>query len=380
MTNCIYCNSQLPNKGFFCPQCSKQVKCKRCSEMLLAEAKVCIFCGEEVGLKTSSTNLNSIEFSETETSRNFKASFTDTVGQSISDSFGLILANKMGTRKNLPPALTNSSDNSQQVDTVDADVEIIDEPPLNNTNPKVSDIPTLEVVKLRDLAKTETDWFLVYAYYASAGGEKEFTRKDILKLYEDSGRLTEQRKKGLSQYVINITNALYIKSTNKTNFILLEKGKAKALKIFNGDSVPRTSIKRLSKSLSTTTPNTIVENNETSKSKKASSSVGFVDLELTLNDQKSLKDFFNDKKPQSQNENVLVAMKWYIDHKKIDEVSKEEINYLLSIISKPPSALPQVLGNMVGARFRWVAKGSKGKYKLSSIGEGHISKLPKTDK
>jgi hypothetical protein len=104
-------------------------------------------------------------------------------------------------------------------------------------------------------------------------------------------------------------------------------------------------------------------------------------LKLTPAEQKSLNDFFESKNPKTQNEKVIVAMKWFIDDKKVDEVSMEEMNYLLSIAAETPSALAQVLGNMVGAGFRWVTKGDVGKYQLSSIGENYVvNKLPKTTK
>jgi hypothetical protein len=379
--NCIYCNFQQPDKGFFCPNCFKQVKCKHCSEVLLKEAKICVFCGEDVGQKNSATNLNTIEFSETETERNFKASFTDTVGQSISESFGMILTNKIGSKKHLATALPISTVNLQQTEMVETDAEIVVDSKLKTTaehEPK--DIPTLKDVKLRDLAKNETDWLLVYMYYASEGGTKEFTRENIIQLYKDTGRRTDSRINGLSQYFKSISKALYIKSTNDKDFILLEKGKNKVLEVFKGNSSARIEKKSYSKNnlSSAQKPDENIEVGPKSKKTKTTNTIGFVDLKLSHAEQKLLTDFFENKRPRTQNEKVIVAMRWFIDYKKIDEVSMEEINYLLSIASETPSALAQVLGNIVGSKFRWVIKGSVGKYQLSSIGESYImNKLPK---
>lgn len=242
-----------------------------------------------------------------------------------------------------------------------------------------SGLPTLKDVKLRDLAKGEGDWLLVYVYYATAGGTKEFTREDVIQLYKDSDRWTEARRKSLSAYVKSASKAQYIKSTNDINFILLDKGKAKALEIFNGKSTAtaRTHATRIK---SAGSKKTDIGNGKAPKEKKSkpASSVNFVDLKLTPTEQKSLSNFFETKQPKTQNEKVLVAMKWYADEKKAQEISLEEMNYLLSIAVETPSALGQVLINMAGPSFRWMAKGDSGNYHLTSIGESYVvNKLPK---
>lgn len=253
---------------------------------------------------------------------------------------------------------------------------------IDITSFDLTDIPTLKDVKLRDLAKNDADWLLVYAFHASKGGAEEFTRENIMQLYRDTDRYTENRRKNLSAYIKSITKALYIKSTNDTNFILLEKGKLKAIEIFKGNSNSKTERKTSAKIKPTSKP---IEEKKIAepKSKKTNknNSVGFIDLKLTPAEQKSLNEFFESKNQKTQNEKVIVAMKWFIDDKKVDEVSMEEMNYLLSIAAETPSALAQVLGNMVGAGFRWVTKGDVGKYKLSSIGENYVvNKLPKAIK
>lgn len=382
--NCIYCNIQLPDKGFYCPNCFKQSKCKHCSEPLLKDIKICVFCGEEIGQKSAYSNLNTIEFSETETERKFKASFTDTVGQSISDSFGMILTNKIGSRKILPPTQTITDIDQQHTETETLNVEIEKDSQLNNLQEVDNKtVPSLQEIKLRDLAKNETDWLLVYAYYASEEGKKEFTRENVIQLYEKTDRKTEKNIKALSQYIKNITRALYIKPTNDSHFILLDKGKTKVIEIFKGNSTSKVGRNFKSKKGLSHKQKASKKKGLESKATKSKgvSSVGFIDLKLTVHEQKSLNDFFELKKPTSQNENVIVAMKWFIDNKRVDEVSKEEMNYLLSVASKTPPALPQVLGNMVGPGYRWVTKGSIGKYKLSTIGESYIlNKLPKGSK
>lgn len=110
--NCPYCQSELPSKGFFCTSCAKQVKCRKCSEDLLANSKVCVMCGEEVGnIISSSASMNTIKFSENRGGRTFEASFTDTVGSNISETFGLFFANKMIAKSSKDA----SQDNQEEV-------------------------------------------------------------------------------------------------------------------------------------------------------------------------------------------------------------------------------------------------------------------------
>ena len=374
---CIYCETELPNLGFFCPNCFKQVKCKHCSEVLLNGAKICVYCGKEIGNQSSISNINTIEFRETETERNFKASFTDTVGESVSESFGLFMAKKVEFNKGLPPKQNQSFDEIPDTEDAESTVESNSEISKNDIpNNSSIDIPTLKDVKLRDLAKNETDLFLVYVFYATDGGKKEFTRNSLVDVFKSQDMYTIQRRKNLSIYFKNTSKALYIKSTNETDFILLDKGKDKVFEIFKGNSQSTKRKTSLSTSGSSKKEKKIKEGEDKTKGKKASSIIDFIDLKLTIKEQESLSDFYNTKKPSSQNEKVLVVIKWYIDLKKIKEISIEEINYLLSIVSERPAALNQVLINMAGANFRWLVKENE-KYKLSSIGTGYINKLPK---
>ena len=65
---------------------------------------------------------------------------------------------------------------------------------------EIVDTPSLKDIKLRDLAKTEKDWMIVYSYLAADGGNKTFSRTDIIDLYRESGRYNDKIANGLSQY------------------------------------------------------------------------------------------------------------------------------------------------------------------------------------
>ena len=201
--NCIYCDALQPDKGFFCPKCFKQTKCRHCSESLLKDAKICVFCGEETGQKSSVSNVNTIEFTETETGRSFKASFTDTVGQSISDSFGMILSNKIGSRKTIQSGVSSSNESFPQNKAVEADAEVIDEkafvvPSSVATTPELEKLKTIfkedgdsiSLLETRLKAKSKRDYgirlALVFLYYKHLSGVDNVPRSNLTVILEDA--------------------------------------------------------------------------------------------------------------------------------------------------------------------------------------------------
>ncbi len=94
LLGCVYCNEPIRPKGFYCPKCGKQTRCKECNEFLEKDANACIYCGTEVSAKTSVTGaisqpiMNTVEYHETRSSRSFRATVTDHVGTSISGVLG----------------------------------------------------------------------------------------------------------------------------------------------------------------------------------------------------------------------------------------------------------------------------------------------------
>lgn len=323
--NCIYCETQQPEKGFFCPSCFKQIRCKHCGEQLMKDVKICVICGEEIGQKSSSANVNTIEFSETETERKFKASFTDTVGQSITESFGMILTNKIGSRKHLPNSLPFSNiDTEQTVISNDATELTTDLQTVTSSAISQDDLPTLDEVKLRDLAKSETEWILVYAYFASQKGTKIFTRENITQLYKDTKRFTPNISKNLSQNIKNISKTLYIKPTNQEDFILLPKGIEKVMDILKGNSKDNKKKKNISVG-------------DNSKAKISTNLKVLTDLNLRPKDKISLKDFAENYSIKSGEELSLLVI-YYLKEKLNETVT---LNHIYSCYKELGKKIPQ---------------------------------------
>ena len=242
----------------------------------------------------------------------------------------------------------------------------------------LNEFPAMKEIVKRDLPKSEPEWVLVYCVYASNFGEEPFTESDIKNQYEQSGRKNANRIANFSNNIKRLLNSLYIKVLNDTEYILKHEGLNYAKQVLAGHSTAKVVTKNTSAKLK----KEIKEDSSTPKEKKAkptkSSSIAFVDLSLNAGEIDLLIQFFKDKRPQTQNEKIAVVMKWYKEHSKSNEIGIEEINYLMSICDKVPSAIGQVLINMKGKGFRWISNLAKGKVQLTSIGEIYVTnKLPK---
>lgn len=187
---CIYCGVDIPDKARFCPLCTKQFRCKECDEILLPDAKICISCGHKVSLKSNSSNVNTIEFSETKTTRTFKASFTDAVGGSIGEAFGFILNNKqpnsvtakMLTSKDAGISVKNNYE-IQEVEIIDDDLKALNKVFRNNNGNITLSETHLKAKSKRDASIRLT---LLFTYYQSLLGIPEVFRNDLTMIMRDA--------------------------------------------------------------------------------------------------------------------------------------------------------------------------------------------------
>lgn len=87
---CFNCGNSLPDKGFFCPNCMTQVRCKNCQSLILKDAIGCIECGDALVVRNKSDegSLNQIEFEQKGEVKKFKATFTNEVGHTLVETFG----------------------------------------------------------------------------------------------------------------------------------------------------------------------------------------------------------------------------------------------------------------------------------------------------
>lgn len=186
MSICCYCETEIPDRSFFCLNCRKQVRCKSCNEALEKDAKICIICGENVILKPGLTTMNTIEFSESNGKRAFKAAFTDTVGQNITETFGYFIANKLTQSNKLTSRKGERINNQEPADFSFIESEPIELPEnslkliFKGDGDKVSLVqPKLKASSRNDFIKRLVCLFL--AYKKTQGMEK-IQRSDLTSL------------------------------------------------------------------------------------------------------------------------------------------------------------------------------------------------------
>lgn len=191
--NCIYCEENITDRANFCPKCKNQIKCLNCSEILEKDSEICIVCGEEK--RNHSTNHNTIKFQETKKSRTFEASFSNEVGQSIGEAFGILLANKKNTGTQSKNLLNSNLGNntSEKEEVVDTEYTEITTKPIqkdkvfeifNESGDKITLLETrLKAVSKRDYGIRLA---VVYLYYELLKGNAKVHREKLNSIIKDA--------------------------------------------------------------------------------------------------------------------------------------------------------------------------------------------------
>lgn len=99
--------------------------------------------------------------------------------------------------------------------------------------------PALKDVVTKDLPKSEVEWVLVYCFYASDYGSKEFTREDVSNNYKTTKRWIEQTRRNLSANIGAVVKRDWIKSLNDTEFIMKDTGTTYAKEVVAGNSTAK---------------------------------------------------------------------------------------------------------------------------------------------
>ncbi len=97
----------------------------------------------------------------------------------------------------------------------------------------LKDYPVMKDIVIRDLAKTEREWILIYALYSSDLGKNVITRDDIWDKYQESNRVTKSRQTNLSNNLKNMIKSGQLKFINNEEMLLTEAGVQTATEILN---------------------------------------------------------------------------------------------------------------------------------------------------
>lgn len=263
-----------------------------------------------------------------------------------------------GLGKLSAPIKTNTSQVPKETADTNAPIEVREDTG-NNAQPVENQLPQINTVVVKNLPKTEAEWVLVYALYASEEGKKTFTEDDLRKLYQDSGRWNDSRSKNFSANLKKAVASNWFAFVNASNYSLLESGKALAYEILQ-------------------------RSNSIKDSKKAKRAVGaakasYTIVELNLNDEQrqDLKQYLQ---PFSSANNIekAVLIAYKLSQYGITELNANTIFTVLRIAGFPASYdLNASLKNGKNLKNFFVAGDTAGTYRLHHFGEDRAKELEK---
>lgn len=179
---CIYCDTSLPERAFYCSSCSNQIKCKNCNEILEPNAQACVMCGVKVGdgeVKSKVSNnitqtMNTFEFSETHDERKAIAILTDESVKSLSETLtGVVTANSLLNFAKGNGRLQLSGE--QNITDIETDIELVTDAKTIEIKAKSVSTNESEIAeKLKSIFYQDEDKLVLEIQDLKATGPKDF--------------------------------------------------------------------------------------------------------------------------------------------------------------------------------------------------------------
>ena len=212
----------------------------------------------------------------------------------------------------------------------------------NSSDSNSDSYPTLKTLAIKNVCSGEPDWILLYAFYASEFGTKEFNKSEINKFYETSNRKTAQRIKNLSQNFNSLIKKDYLESMNENEYVITSEGLIEIKNIMAGKkniAIPKKKTGKTGNSKTT---------------KKSTSTVKFNfkivrDLNLKPKNKISLIDFISQYDLTSFPEKILAIVYYLKKELEIEKVSSDCIfTGLNELKERIPPSLKQIIINTKG--------------------------------
>jgi hypothetical protein len=352
---CSNCEKVLPNVGYFCGGCLTQFKCKSCDNSLEKDYMGCIMCGTPKESKNDkqTSNIqssNTFRLHETLTDRTIEATFSDNVGKDLTgilrDAYSIKLANGNGYLKQISEA----SNPKQDADEVIQDAQVLNndpqsqekKQPLGNTIPTNNQYSTLIAVAMKNLPSSETEWIVVYSFYASNFGEAIFTRQNIIEKYEQSNRKNPDRMNNLSSYIKQAVRGGFLNPL-ENGYSMLDSGVEKAKEIINrtNGSAPKVTKSSILKSSA--------ENNERTKKTTSGSTKPLKrlsNIDFSPSGKESLSSLYKKFTTTSNFERNLIFVYYMQEILKMTGISVDHIYTCYDALDlMVPENLPQTVRN-----------------------------------
>ncbi|WP_352405397.1 hypothetical protein [Petrimonas sp.] len=232
---------------------------------------------------------------------------------------------------------------------------------------EIEDMPDLKEIVMLHLANSETDWVLLYAYYATSFGKTTFTIEDIKNSYTKTGRTKKSYFTNLSNNIKSILNKRYIKVHNDTEFLIRPEGIKYANEILMGKSNSTT----INKSTNSKTSSS--KQNNTVKNKPAGNQFS-LDRSLNLRPDgiESLKDFAAKYQFDSTPKQIVVIVYYLKEILKLSNINGNHIYSGLDELDvRIPKSLYQIIAN-TKSRDGWLDYDSMDDIGLSMQGRNAI--------
>lgn len=380
---CIFCSKGVPKNAKFCPFCAARQICKECGETLIKNANVCIDCGTSISPNQMNSGVNSgvntIEFKETSKERNFKASFTDTVGKNVSEALNNLIQGRIGFGTQPLAESDFNHDEVKKQSTEDASYEEISsysevsqlsQPAQGNDNASLKSFFSESesgklLLKQTDLkADSKLDYakklaLLVVGYY---GLNNETTNRKTINL------LINQAKVKSNTFITWLSNSDLFTRDGK-EFSLSMPGQIKADKyvetILDENQSGKWKLGQSSRSSSSS--------KSSSGQKSNSSKPNFV-TSLNFNPSKkdSLFDFAAKYNVKPGPQYILLVVSYMQEVLNVDRIQYDHIYTGLKHLKQRIPSNIQITVNQVKSRNGFLEGGNKDGFKTTVVGDNYL--------
>ncbi len=181
-------------------------------------------------------------------------------------------------------------------------------------------------------ALSERDWFLIYLYDYSNGGQNFVNKEDFKKYYLEN----RKSRSSSANYSNTLKSAVeFLNFDGDDEFVINSEGVQRVLGLNDGTI-----------SVKTAKP---VDNTKSSKKSK-SVTPKFVKVDLNLNNERDFVDEFKAYSTKSTTEAIFVLLKMYKDKTGIEDFSIDIIHSLLDLVSiDTPASLIAMMNNFVNS-------------------------------
>ncbi len=373
---CFSCESILDQGYRFCPSCGTNIKCKNCDTLLIKDAKFCFSCGtsifEENKTTVNNENANTIKFKETKDERSYEVSFTNETASQVTSVVAGMIPNGSNIFKeavikndllgyNTINDIQQQNEESQKNKIYETSVVVnSDEISGNTVDIEIGNNDTYP--HINDLARkydyfSEKDWILIYAFYLSDFGNKQFTREEVFNKYKVE-RKTSVRIKNFARSWNDLFKENF--STVKENDLILTKqGLINARGLMNNQT-------RNVKAKKNTKSNIANQNKSTKTSKQSSVKIE----EFDIYEKGGLQSFIEKFNATSTKEYILCIGYFITKILEKESFSDGNVDYAFKVLKLPnrPNALRQIIINIKNNEM-WIENAEEKNWKINRTGE-----------